>query len=253
MIMSKVAEDKAYKVLAEQEGISNSKAKELIDKGLVYVGNRKVVIARGNVSLKTKFRIEKIEKVKVIYENNDMIVVDKPAFLSSEEIEKQFKGARLLHRLDRETSGVLVLCKDEEFRLKAIEEFKHDRVYKEYIAWVDGDVIEEFEIDKPILTEKHHNKAKSKISASKGKPARTEVFPLMVVNHKSKIKLVIHQGRTHQIRVHLRSENLPIIGDELYGGRRAKRMMLHAHKMRLLDKEFVSPEPKEYKHIGGGD
>ncbi len=251
--MAEVKEDKAYKLLAEQEGISNSKAKELIDKGLVYVSNRKVVIARGNMSVKTKFRIETVEKVKVIYENKEMIVVDKPAFLSSEEIEQQFKGARLLHRLDRETSGVLVLCKDEDFRLKAIEEFKHDRVYKEYIAWVDGDVIEEFEIDKPILTEKQNNKAKSKISASKGKPARTEVFPLMVVNHKSKVKLVIHQGRTHQIRVHLRSENLPIIGDELYGGRRARRMMLHAHKMILLGKEFVSPEPKEYRHIGGGE
>jgi len=251
--MSKPTEDKAYKVLAEQEGISNSKAKDLIDKGLVYASNRKVMIARGNVSVKTKFRIETIEKVKVIYENKEMIVVDKPAFLSSEEVENQYKDARLLHRLDRETSGILVLCKDEDFRLKAIEEFKHDRVYKEYVAWVDGDVIEEFEIDKPILTEKQNNKAKSKISASKGKPARTEVFPLMVVNHKSKVKLVIHQGRTHQIRVHLRSENLPIIGDELYGGRRARRMMLHAHKMILLGKEFVSPEPKEYRHIGGGE
>lgn len=251
--MSELKEDKAYKLLAEQEGISNSKAKDLIDKGLVYVGNKKVVIARGNVSAKTKFRIETIENIRVIYENKEMIVVDKPAFLSSEEIELKYKDARLLHRLDRETSGVLVLCKDEDFRLKAIEEFKHDRVYKEYIAWVDGDVIEEFEIDKPILTEKHNNKAKSKISASKGKPARTEVFPLMVVNHKSKVRLVIHQGRTHQIRVHLRSENLPIIGDELYGGRRARRMMLHAHKMRLLGREFTSPEPKEYRHIGGGE
>lgn len=250
--MSEIKEDKAYKLLAEQEGISNSKAKDLIDKGLVYVSNRKVVIARGNMPAKTKFRVETIENVKVIYENKEMVVVDKPAFLSSEEIELKFKDARLLHRLDRETSGVLVLCKDEDFRLKAIEEFKHDRVYKEYVAWVDGDVIEEFEIDKPILTEKFNNKAKSKISASKGKPARTEVFPLMVVNHKSKVKLVIHQGRTHQIRVHLRSENLPIIGDELYGGRRARRMMLHAHKMRLLGKEFISPEPKEYRHIGGG-
>lgn len=251
--MSQQSQEKAYKVLAEQEGISNSKAKDLIDKGLVYVGNRKVVIARGNVPVKTKFRIEKIEKIRVLFQNDELLVVDKPAFLSSEEIEQQYPDTRLLHRLDRETSGVLVLCKDEEFRLKAIEEFKQDKVYKEYIAWVDGDVIEEFEIDKPILTEKQNNKAKSKVSASKGKPARTEVFPLMVVNHKSKIKLVIHQGRTHQIRVHLRSENLPIIGDELYGGRRARRMMLHAHKMELLGYTFVSPEPKEYKHIGGGD
>lgn len=247
-----MSEDKAYKLLAAQEKISNSKAKDMIDKGLVYVGNRKVMIARGNMPEKTTFRLEEVEKIRVIYENKNLIVLDKPAFLNSEDVEKKYPEARLLHRLDRETSGVLVLCKDEDFRLKAIEEFKNDRVYKEYIAWVDGDVIEEFEINKPILTEKQNNKAKSKISASKGKPARTEVFPILVVNHKSKIKLVIHDGRTHQIRVHLRSENLPIIGDELYGGRRARRMMLHAHKMKILGMEFTSPEPKEYKHIGGG-
>ena len=63
--MSKVTEDKAYKVLAEQEGISNSKAKDLIDKGLVYAGNRKVVIARANISTKTKFRVEEIAKIKM--------------------------------------------------------------------------------------------------------------------------------------------------------------------------------------------
>jgi len=247
-----MSEDKAYKFLAAQEGISNSKAKYMIDKGLVYVGNRKVVIARADMPEKTKFRLEEVEKIRTIFENKDLIVLDKPAFLNSEDVEKQYPEARLLHRLDRETSGVLVLCKDEDFRIKAIGEFKNDRVYKEYIAWVDGDVIEEFVIDKPILTEKVNNKAKSKISASKGKPAITEVFPLLVVNHKSKIKLVIHHGRTHQIRVHLRSENLPIIGDELYGGRPARRMMLHAHKMKILGMEFTSPEPKEYKHIGGG-
>jgi len=247
-----MAEEKAYKVLAEQEGISNSKAKDLIDKGLVYAGNRKVVIARGNVSTKTKFRVETIEKIRVIYENKNVVVLDKPAFLSSEEIEKKYPDARLLHRLDRETSGVLVLCKDEDFREKAIQEFKHHRVYKEYVAWVDGDVIEEFEIDKPILTEKRNNKAYSKISASKGKPAHTTVTPMMVVNHKSKVKLVIREGRTHQIRVHLRSENLPIMGDEVYGGRRAKRVMLHATKMEILGMTFTSPEPKEFKHIGGG-
>ena len=247
-----MSEDKAYKLLAAQEGISNSKAKDMIDKGLVYVGNRKVVIARADMSAKTKFRLEEVEKIRTIFENKDLIVLDKPAFLNSEDVEKKYPEARLLHRLDRETSGILVLCKDEDFRIKAIGEFKNDRVYKEYIAWVDGDVIEEFVIDKPILTEKQNNKAKSKISASKGKPAITDVSPILVVNHKSKIKLVIHHGRTHQIRVHLRSENLPIIGDELYGGRPARRMMLHAHKMKILGMEFTSPEPKEYKHIGGG-
>jgi 23S rRNA pseudouridine1911/1915/1917 synthase len=240
-----MATDKAYKLVALQEGVSNSQAKSMIDRGLVYVGNKKVMIARGDLDEKTEFIVQKIEKVKPIFENDDLIVVDKPAFVNSDEIERQFKGAQLLHRLDRETSGVLMLVKNEEFREKAIEEFKKDRVYKEYIAWIEGILSEPIDIDKPILTQKKNNKAFSNVSG-KGKPARTEVFPDIVSAKKTKVKCIIHHGRTHQIRTHLRYIDHPIVGDEQYGGRRAKRVMLHAYKVRLLGMEFIAPEPKSF-------
>ncbi|MBU0721540.1 RluA family pseudouridine synthase [bacterium] len=240
-----MATEKAYKILSEQEGISNSQAKSMIDRGLVYVGNKKVMIARGELDAKTIFRIEKVEKIKPIFENDDLIVVDKPAFVNSDEIERQFKDAQLLHRLDRETSGVLMLVKNEEFRQKAIQEFKKDNVYKEYIAWVEGILSEPVDIDKPILTQKKNNRAYSNVSG-KGKPARTEVFPDIVSAKKTKVKCIIHHGRTHQIRTHLRYIDHPIVGDEQYGGRRAKRVMLHAYKVRLLGMEFVAPEPKTF-------
>lgn len=240
-----MATQKAYKILALQEGVSNSQAKSMIDRGLVYVGNKKVMIARGEIDAKTIFRVQKIEKLKPIFENDDIIVVDKPAFVNSDEIERQIKDARLLHRLDRETSGVLMLVKNEEFREKAIKEFKKDKVYKEYIAWVEGIVTEPHDIDKPILTTKKNNKAYSNVSG-KGKPARTEVFPDIVSAKKTKVKCIIHHGRTHQIRTHLRYIDHPIVGDEQYGGRRAKRVMLHAYKVRLLGMEFVAPEPKVF-------
>ena len=118
-----MALEKAYKLLAAQEGISNSEAKSMIDRGLVYASNKKVMIARGDIDTKTVFKVEKVEKIKPIFENNDLIVVDKPAHVNSDEIERQFKPAVLLHRLDRETSGVLMLVKNEEFREKAIIEF----------------------------------------------------------------------------------------------------------------------------------
>ena len=241
-----MATEKAYKLLAAQEGISNSQAKSMIDRGLVYVGNKKVMIARGEIDERTVFRVEKVEKAKPIFENDDIIVVDKPAYVNSDEIERQFKGARLLHRLDRETSGVLMLVKNEEFREKAIKEFAQDKVYKEYIAWVEGIMTEPIEVDKPILTQKKNNRATSNVSA-KGKPARTEFFPDIVSAKKTKVKVIIHHGRTHQIRTHARYIEHPIIGDEQYGGRRAKRVMLHAHKVRLLGMEFVAPEPKAFK------
>jgi len=241
-----MATEKAYKLLAKQEGISNSNAKSMIDRGLVYVGNKKVMIARGEIDERTIFRVTKIEKAKPIFENDDIIVIDKPAYVNSDEIERQFKGARLLHRLDRETSGVLMLVKNEEFREKAIKEFAQDKVYKEYIAWVEGIMTEPIEVDKPIVTQKKNNKAYSNVSP-KGKPARTEFFPDIVSAKKTKVKVIIHNGRTHQIRVHARYIEHPIIGDEQYGGRRAKRVMLHAHKVRLLGMEFTAPEPKAFK------
>ncbi len=243
-----MATEKAYKILAMQEGISNNNAKSMIDRGLVYVGNKKVVIARGELHADTKFRVIKVERAKILFENDDIVVVDKPTYVNSDEIERQFKPAVLLHRLDRETSGVLMLVKNEEFREKAIKEFRKDNVYKEYIAWVEGIMSEPIEVDKGVLTQKKNNKAFSNVSP-KGKPARSEFFPDLVSANKTKIKCVIHHGRTHQIRVHLRYIDHPIVGDEQYGGRRAKRVMLHAHKVRLLGMEFVSPEPKEFIHF----
>jgi 23S rRNA pseudouridine1911/1915/1917 synthase len=240
-----MATEKAYKLLAIQEGISNGNAKSMIDRGLVYVGNKKVMIARGEIDDRTVFRVQKVEKPKILFENNDILVVDKPAFVNSDEIERQFKPAVLLHRLDRETSGVLMLVKNDDFRAKAIKEFKQDKVYKEYIAWVEGIMTEPIEVDKPIITQKKNNKAYSNVSP-KGKPARTEFFPDIVSAKKTKVKCIIHNGRTHQIRVHLRYIDHSIVGDEQYGGRRAKRVMLHAHKVRLLGMEFISPEPKSF-------
>ncbi len=243
-----MSKEKAYKLLALQENISNNQAKSLIDRGLVYVGNKKVMIARGEIDAKTNFKVHKVEKIKPIFEDKNIIVVNKPAFVNSDEVERQYKDAQLLHRLDRETSGVLMLVKNDEFRKKAIQEFKQDRVYKEYSAWVEGMVTEEIIIDKPILTQKRQNKAYSKIS-KQGKPAITEVYPDLVSGKKSKLKIIIHHGRTHQIRTHLRSENLPIIGDIQYGGRKYERVMLHAKKVRLLDYEFEAPEPKVFIHF----
>ncbi len=237
--------EKAYKLLAKQEGISNSKAKALIDRGLVYVGNRKLQVARGEISDKSTFRIDTIADIEIIFEDEEKIVINKPAHVSSEELLKKFKDTTLLHRLDKETSGVLILTKDEDYRLKAIEAFKRDKVYKEYVAWVDGVLIDEIVIDKPIKTQKGRT-AKSKIDRA-GKPAITEVYPLLATRKRSKVKLIIHQGRTHQIRVHLRSIGFSVVGDTLYGGSSANRLMLHSKKIELLGESFEVQEPAIFK------
>lgn len=237
----------AYKLLAQQEGISNSKAKKLIDDGLVSIDNKKVEIARIEVSAKTKFSVKKVAQPKVLFEDEQLIAVDKPAFLLSEDIS--FKNAKAIHRLDRETSGVLLFSKDDDFLQRCIEEFKQQRVIKIYTAWVDGVVAQEYTIDKPIKTVKKGS-AYSKI-AKDGKSAKSVVKPLEVHGKKSKVSVEISTGRTHQIRVHLQSIGHPVIGDTQYGSRySSSRILLHAGYIKLLDYEIRAKEPKEFRNFG---
>jgi len=243
--------EKAYKLLAFQEGISNGKAKELIDKGVVTVGGKKLQVARGEMKEDTVFKVKEIANARVIFEDDDILVVDKPAHLNSQEVEKKFPQAVLLNRLDKETSGVMLLAKNEEFRRKAINEFKNNKVYKEYVAIVDGKVVEEEVIDMPISTIKGKT-ARSRIDEQHGKPAKTTVYPNMIEGKKSKIKIIIENGRTHQIRVHLQYAGMPIIGDLQYGkpSNQVSRVMLHSKVTRILGYEFQAKEPKEFFHFG---
>ena len=237
--------EKAYILLAKQEGISNRAAKELIDRGLVYVREKKLKIARGLLPDNSKFKIVKIPEIKKIFEDDNILVLNKPPFLTSEEISKKF-NLPLLHRLDKETSGILVLVKNENFRKKAIKEFKNKNVYKEYLAWVSGIVAQKEIINLPIKIIKTKAGAYAKISAE-GEEAITEIEPILAFRTKSKIKALIHTGKTHQIRAHLKAINHSIIGDEKYGGESFKRIMLHHHKFKIFDYEFVSEEPKDFK------
>ena len=243
--------EKAYKLLAFQEGISNGKAKELIDKGVVSVNGKKLQIARGEIGNDTIFKVKEIAQARVIFEDDDILVVDKPAFLNAQEVESKFPQAVLLNRLDKETSGVMMLAKNEQFRKKAIKEFKNHNVYKEYVAVVEGKIVEELVIDYPISTIKGKT-ARSRIDEKNGRPAKTTIYPNMIEGNKSKIKVIIENGRTHQIRVHLQSVGIPIIGDLQYGksSNQVQRVMLHSKVTRILGYEFQAKEPKEFRHFG---
>ncbi|PID47656.1 MAG: RNA pseudouridine synthase [Proteobacteria bacterium] len=241
-------EEKAYKLLSLQEGISNRKAKELIDKGVVYALGKRVGIARALMDVGTTFKLEKIQKPSLIYESDDFLVLDKPALVLSEDLEKEF-GYPLLHRLDKETSGVLVLAKNEDLRLKAIEEFKKMRVEKIYYAIVYGKMAEELEINSPILTTKTKNGAVSKLS-QRGKEAISLVSPIMIEGKYTFVKVAIKTGRTHQIRVHLQSIGHPVLGDLKYSNHKANRMMLHSFSMVLMGQNFQAPLPSIFRKYG---
>ncbi len=240
-----MAVDKAYKILAEQKGISNKKAKELIDRGLVFVEDKKVKIARAEIHTDTYFRVEYPDAIEILYQDEDIIAINKPAQVDSYEIQDAIEGAELLHRLDRDTSGVLLLGKNREFIERAIKEFKNRRVEKYYVAWVEGVIYEKIEIDEPIFTIKK-GKAFSMIDPLRGKKAHTIVKPEELQGKKSKVNIEITTGRTHQIRVHLSHIGHPVVGDEQYGSRtQSKRVLLHSAKMKILDYEFMAKEPND--------
>ncbi len=241
--------EKAYKLLAKEREISNKRAKELIDRGLVYIGDKKVKIARAEVSEDTKFRVEMPDDIEIIYQDENLIAINKPAFIDSYDIEKAIDGAKLLHRLDKETSGILLLSKDEEFTKKAIWEFKKERVKKLYVAWVEGVVVDEVEIDLPIFTiKKERGRAISRVDKKRGKRAFSKVYPDIVQGKKSRVNVEITTGRTHQIRVHLSYIGNPVVGDEFYGSvTRSKRVLLHSHKIEIFGMEFEAKLPKDIK------
>jgi len=233
-----MATDKAYKVLAKQKDISNKKAKELIDRGLVYVEDKKVKIARADIHTETFFRVEYPADIEILYQDDDIIAINKPAQVDSYDIQDAIDGAELLHRLDRDTSGVLLLGKNRTFIDLAIREFKARRVQKHYVAWIEGVLYEKVEIDEPIFTIKK-GKAFSLIDPIRGKKAHTLVKPEELQGKKSKVHIEITTGRTHQIRVHLAHIGHPIVGDEQYGSRtQAKRVLLHSSKMNLASLFF---------------
>lgn len=239
---------KAYKLLALQEKISNKEAKAMIDKGLISVNGKRLSIARTELGPETIFQVQSIAKPSVLFEDQNILAIDKPPFIESYELCRFFAGWNLLHRLDRETSGVILLIQEgSAFHTQAKEEFRKEKVYKEYLAILSGLLSQEETITDPILTIKK-GFAKSKIS-KKGLCAHTSLIPLQITGKKTLAKAIIKTGRTHQIRIHSSHISHPIIGDTLYGGKPAKRLMLHAHKIALLGYEFSSPMPQIFQEI----
>ena len=232
---------KAYKLLALQENISNNEAKELIDAGLVSAKGEKIIFARALMSEKTNFKILKISSPKVIFEDENVLAINKPAFLISEKIAQQYAkkhaNITLLNRLDKDTSGVLLLAKNDIFKERAIAEYRQKRVQKIYFAIVNGLFVEPLRIDLPISTTKTASGAFSKIDLKNGKEAITLVEPFMCEGKKSLVKISIQTGRTHQIRVHLAHFGFGILGEGKYAKSKAKRIYLHAYQTRLISSD----------------
>ena len=160
---------------------------------------------------------------------------------------KQLPRCGIVHRLDKDTSGLLVVAKNEKFRNFFVNQLQERKIYKQYEALVVGQVIGSFSIDDPIERDPR-NRVKMRV-ADLGRDAVSHVSLIKFYKGYSHLSIEIETGRTHQIRVHLSHQKLPIIGDGLYNPRNLiakntseslikyiqhfSRQALHASKIRF--------------------
>lgn len=169
-------------------------------------------------------------RIEILFEDNDLIIINKPAgalvipdrfdpdisALNKILEERLQKKIWVVHRLDRDTSGVVCFAKNEATHKYLSSLFQERNVQKTYMALVTGRVNpKEGEIDKPIM---EHPVTKGKmVTNAKGKPSLTSYAVKQEWALYSLVVVLLHTGRTHQIRVHLQSIGNPVVCDELYG------------------------------------
>lgn len=159
-------------------------------------------------------------------ETEDFIIINKPPFLATLEdrrdpvnvlaLAKEYHpDAKVCHRLDKDTSGVLIIAKNDDFYKYMALLFEHRDVTKLYHALVEGrHEVEEKVIEKPIYS----SNSRSRIDFRDGKPSLTVVKSIEIYKMHTLMACMPFTGRMHQIRVHLADEGMPLIGDEFYGG-----------------------------------
>lgn len=237
--------------------LSRGYIQRLIDDGKA---THKGKIARSNQIVKEGDLVEldyseddlKIPDIElpIIYEDDNVIVIDKPigvlshskgafnpeatvdSFTKSKLTDITDDRGGIVHRLDRATSGVMIVAKNQETRKLLQKQFADRKTKKSYLAVIEGDLEQdEAIIDLPI--------ERSPITPSQfrigpqGKTAQTHYQVLNSDGTYTLLKLMPKTGRTHQLRVHLDYLKRPIVGDTLYGGKKASRMMLHASELEI--------------------
>ena len=256
--------------------ISRSLWQKYIKAGYVSVNNKVATTPKFEVDETDEIALNLPEKeqtdvdLPILYEDDDVIVVNKPSGLLThakgglsdeptvaEIIRPKTSFATdtdrpgIVHRLDRDTSGLLIIAKNPESAAHLQRQFAERTAKKTYIAITDGKPkLNAAKIDLPIG---RNPSAPSTFRIDpNGKPAQTTYHVLAENDTQSLVKLKPTTGRTHQLRVHLAHLNAPILGDRVYGKSSDCRMMLHAQKLEITlpsgeRKVFEAIVPDEFK------
>ena len=212
-------------------------------------------------------------RLKLIYEDEDIIVVDKPAGLLTMATEKErrktayaflyayVKNKRpaekifIVHRLDREASGLLVFAKTQSAKRRLQDQFKDHSATRKYVAVVEGRAPQDLCRIESYLAENAAHRAYSSKDRTKAKLAVTHIRVLRRFRQTTLIEARLESGRKHQIRAHLSERGHPIVGDRDYGSQinRLHRLALHAVNLNFKHPEtgkllqFESPYPDSFR------
>lgn len=260
--------------------LSRSTIQKYIKAGYVQVGGRTITKASADVSDMASIALTLPEKqdtsedtLPILYIDDNVIVVNKPVGVlthSKGVMNDEFTVAEffrrytthgletnrpgIVHRLDRDTSGVIIGARNDETATLLKKQFADRTVKKQYAAVVDGTPkLTKAIIDVPIA---RNPSAPSTFRVNpKGKPALTAYDVEATNGRQSLVELKPKTGRTHQLRVHMRYINTPIAGDRIYGSAQsAPRLCLHAHSLELTlpgshRHTFTAPVPPLFKEI----
>ena len=196
------------------------------------------------------FRAEAIA-LQLVYEDEHLLVLDKPAGLVVHPAAGNWSGtllngllahhdaaatlprAGIVHRLDKDTSGLMVVGKSLPAVTGLVRAIAAREVHRQYLALVHGELsVGQLSIDAPVGRDPQ-SRMRMAVVAS-GKPARTDIERVATRDGYSALRCILHTGRTHQIRVHLASRGYALVADATYGGRPAlgmARQALHAHRL----------------------
>lgn len=219
-------------------------------------------------------------KIKILYEDNDIAVIDKPAGLVVHPSHghesgtlvnaimyhiKDLSGINgeirpgIVHRLDKDTSGLIIIAKNDKAHTKLSDMFKNSEIKKTYLAILKGKINKDSGRLETLIGRDSKDRKKMAVVKENGKTAVTN-FQVLDKNERfSLVKVNIETGRTHQIRVHMKSLGYPILGDKVYGreSNTVKRQMLHAYKLEFIHPitqktmKIISELPKDFEIVLG--
>lgn len=272
--MIKVEENEKIRIdkyLSEKLDLSRSKIQKLIDNKKVIVNNKTVSanykikmgdLIEVNDDLNYEINIEKENiPLDIVYEDDDLLIVNKESGMVTHpapgHYTKTLVNALLykfdissttdirpgiVHRLDKDTSGLMVVAKNEKTHEKLSEMIKNKEVKRHYIALVEGVIQHETgTIDAPIGRDQY-DRQKMAVTDINGKDSITHFKVLKRYKNKTLVECILETGRTHQIRVHMKYINHPVVNDPIYNKKKSDDFgqMLHSKSI-----EFIHPITKK--------